>query len=90
MKGKMLMFSKTSLCSFLYDVHVFCFSQENEAVKSIYEKDKSQKCFIYQNLTDTNSTTLFFVFIWDLDSELNEKDSREIIFEVLTQSKILK
>ena len=76
----MLIFSKTSLCSFVYDMtDVFCFPQENETVKNIYEKHKIQKCFIYQNLTDTNSAPAFFVFICDLNSKLNKKDSRKII-----------
>lgn len=33
---------------------------------------------------------MFFVFICNLNSQLNEKDSRKIIFEVLTQSKVHK
>lgn len=71
-------FSKTSLCSFAYYmIHVFCFPQKNKTVKI-------QKCFIYQNLTDTDSTSLYF-FICDLNYQVNEKNSRKIIIEVLTQ-----
>ena len=51
---------------------------------------KIQKCFAYQNLIKINSTSFFFVFICDLNSQLNKQDSRKVIFEVLTQSKILK
>ena len=90
-KGKMLMSSRTSLSSFVYyKTDVFCFPQENKAVKDIYEKHEIQKYFIYQNLTDTDSTSLFFVFICDLNSQLNQKNSIKIIFEVLIQSSILK
>ena len=90
-KGKMLMSSKTSLCSFVYyKTDVFCFPQESKAVKDTYEKHKIQKYFIYQNLVDTDSTSLFFVLICDLNSQLNQKNSIKIIFEVLTQSSILK
>ena len=43
----------------------------------------------YQNLTDTDSTSIFFVFICKITCTINEKGSRDIIFEVLTKSKIL-
>ena len=66
MKGKMLMFTKTSLQSFIYDmIDIFCFP--DKAIQKIYEKYKIKKCFLYQNLTDTDSTSLFFVFIWNAD-----------------------
>ena len=39
-------------------------------------------------LTQTLSTSLFFVFICDLNYPLNEKDSRIEIFEVMINSKI--
>ena len=55
-------------------------------IKSIRFKNT----FIYQNLTNIDSTSLFFVFICNLSSQLKRKDRRKIIFEVLTQSKILK
>ena len=44
--------------------------------------------FLYQNLTDADSTFLFFVFICNLNCQLNEKDSRNVIFEVMINSKI--
>ena len=53
LNGKVLMFSKTSIQSFVYDlIDIFMFPTDD--VKEI------QKCFLYQNLTDTNSTSLFF------------------------------
>ena len=46
MKGKMLMFSKISLTSFVCDVtNVFCFPDEN--VKKTFGKYNIQKCFLY-------------------------------------------
>ena len=64
MKGKMLMFAKTSLQSFVYDmIDVFCFP--DHAVQEIYKKYQIEKCYMYQNLTDTDSTLLFFIFICD-------------------------
>ena len=56
-------------------IDVFCFPEDNPKVQAIYEKHKIEKCFLYQNLTDTDSTSLFFVFICNLNCQLNEKDS---------------
>ena len=89
MKGKMLMFSKTFPTSFVYHfIDAFCFPDEN--VKKIYEKYNIQKCFLYQNLTDTDSTSLFFIFVCNMNSQVSEKESRNIFSEALIQSKILK
>ena len=56
-KGKMLVFAKLSLKSFVYDmIDVFCFP--NEEIQKIYDHYQIEKCFLYQNLTDTNSTSL--------------------------------
>ena len=78
----MLMFAKISLQSFVYHmIDVFWFS--DELVQKIFEKYKTQKCFLYQNLTDADSTSLFFVFICGIDCIINEKESRNILFEVM-------
>ena len=81
MKGKILMFAKTSLQSFTYDViDVFYFP--DESAKKIYEKYQIKTCFLYQNLTDTGSTSLFFIFICNHGCSVSEKTSRDIIFKV--------
>ena len=86
-KGKMLMFAKLSIKSFVYDmIDVFCFP--NETIKEIYHQHQIQKCFLYQNLTDTDSTSLFFVFICNLESTIPESEARKIIFECMIKSKI--
>ena len=88
LNGKMLMFSKTSIQSFVYDmIDVFMFP--NEDIQKIYESYEIQKCFLYQNLTDTDSTSLFFVFICNLSCSFDEKRSRDITFKVLIKSKLL-
>ena len=85
---KMLLFSKTSIQSFVYNlINVFTFP--DDVVKKIYEKNEIQKCFFFQNLIDTDSTSLFFIFICKLLCYINEKTARNIIFEVLTKSKVL-
>ena len=62
LNGKMLMFSKVSIKSFVYDlIDVFMFPSQD--VQKIYQKYKINKCYLYQNLTDTDSTSLFFIFI---------------------------
>ena len=59
MKGKMLMLAKTSLQSFVYDmIDVFYFL--DHAVQEIDKKYQIEKCYMHQNLTDTDSTSLFF------------------------------
>ena len=51
LNGKMLMFSKVSIKSFVYDIiDVFMFP--NKEIKKIYQKYKINKCLVEQNLTD--------------------------------------
>ena len=87
-KGKMLMFAKLSIKSFVYDmIDVFCYP--NDEIKEIYNRYQIEKCLLYQNLTDTDSTSLFFLFICSFDSELPESEARKVIFECIINSKIL-
>ena len=52
MKGKMIMFPKTSLISFVYDlVDVFCFPENHPKVQAIYEKHK-YKLFLSKSNRD--------------------------------------
>ena len=87
-KGKMLMFAKLSIKSFVYDmIDVFCFP--NKDIQMIYDFYRIEKCFLYQNLTDTDSTSLLFVFVCNLQSTLPESQARKVIFECMIKSKIL-
>ena len=84
------MFAKTSLQSFNYDIIViFMFPEEDNGVAAIYEKDKVKSCQLYQNLTDTDSTFLSFIFICDRSSEISKRESRNIIFQVLIVLKVI-
>ena len=88
LNGQMLIFSKTSIQSFVYDlIDVFMFP--DDVVKEIYKKYEIQKWFLFQNLTDAGSTSLFFTFIFRLSCSVDEKTARKIIFKVLTKSKVL-
>ena len=82
------MFSKVSLKSFVYDlIDVFIFPNE-ETKKKIYDKHKIQKRFIHQNVTDTDSTSVFFTLICQLDCIVDERESTKIIFEVMKKSEV--
>ena len=87
-KGKMLMFAKLSIKLFVYDMmDVFCFP--NADIQSIYDYYQIEKYFLYQNLTDTDSRSLLFLFICNLECVLPESKARNVIFECMVKSKIL-
>ena len=69
--GKVLMFAKLSLMSFIYEVlETFCFPDGN--VRAILNK----KVGIYCILEDTDSTSLKFIFISDRNSQTPESKFR--------------
>ena len=75
----MLMFAKLSLHSFVYDmVNVFCFP--DKTIQEIYNRYQIQKCFLYENLTDTNSTSLFFLILFVMSIVLLQKVKQEKLF----------
>ena len=87
MKGKMLMFAKVSILSFNYDlIDVFMFP--NQKTKEIYEENNIIKCYLYQNLTDTDSTSLTFLFVCKSECNLPENKARDLVFEIMLKSKI--
>ena len=59
LNGKMLMFSKVSVKSFVFNlIDVFMFP--NEEIQKIYSEFNIERCNLYQNLTDTDSASIFF------------------------------
>ena len=69
---KMLMFSKVSIKSFIYDlIDVFMFP--NEEIKKNYLEFKVDRCYLYQNLTDTYSISFFCFFVCDLKCSIDER-----------------
>ena len=77
LNGKMLMFSKVSIKSFVYDlIDVFMFPDQE--IREIYQKYHVDKCYLYQNLTDTDSTSTFFVFICNLNCSVSQDKARKI------------
>ena len=86
-KGKMLVFGKMSLKSFVYDIiDVFCFPDDK--IKGICDKSNIEKCFLYLNLTDTDSCSMFFIFICKLEFCIPKSDFRNVLFKIFNYSKI--
>ena len=86
-KEKMLIFAKMSLKSFVYNIiDVFCFPDDK--VKGIFDKNDIEKCFLYLNLTDTDSCSMFFIFICKLECCIPESVFRNVLFEIFQHSKI--
>ena len=61
----------------------------DEIVKNVYDKYEVIKCFLYHNLTDTDSTLLFFIFIRKLSCSIDKEKANNVIFEILTKSQII-
>ena len=89
MLGKLLMFAKLSLKSFIYDL-VETFYFPSQLMLDIYKKLKIEKIEINHILTDTDSTALQFIIISDHNSHKPEHKLRDIIFEVIVATKIYK
>ena len=49
--GKMLMFAKVLLKSFVYDI-IDVFSFPYEEIRAVYNQYDIEKCFLYLNVTD--------------------------------------
>ena len=86
MSGKLLMFAKLSLKSFVYDL-VETFMFPSDKVKEILEKYKVERVETFHVLTDVDSTSLKFIFLSDPYRKISEKTYSIIIFEVIIASK---
>ena len=56
------MFTKVSIKSFVYDL-IDTFMFPNAEVQEIYKKYKVNRCYLDQNLTDTDSTSIFSFYM---------------------------
>ena len=75
LNGKMLMFSKVSIKSFVYDlIDVFMFPDQE--IRESYQKYQVDKCYLYQNITGTDSSSIFFVFICNSNCSLSKDKAR--------------
>ena len=82
LSGKILMFAKLSLMSFIYEL-IETFYFRSEIVKKIYQKYLIEKVYIYYRLSDTDSTCLKSIFVSSTDNDILDRKFREIIFEVI-------
>ena len=87
MSGKLLMFAKLSLNSFIYSL-VETLTYLTETVRQIYQKYQIEKILCYHILTDTDSTALQFAIISDPSSTYPECDVRDILFEIFVKTEI--
>ena len=89
MSGKLLMFAKLSLKSFVYTlVELLHFPEENPIVASIYEKYDIKQINCYQIWTDTDSTSIQFIIVSDPASTYPECNVRDILFEFFSKTEI--
>ena len=89
MLGKLLMFAKLSLKSFIYTL-VETFYFPSQLLLDIYKKYKIEKIEINHVLTDTDSTALQFIIISDSNSNTPEPKFRNIVFEIIVATKMYK
>ena len=83
------MFAKRSIKSFIYNItEIFYFPTKE--IEDLYDKYFIEKAEIFHILTNTDSTTLQFIFISNPNSYLPEEKFRDVIFEVIIMSKIYK
>ena len=89
MSGKLLMFAKLSLKSFIYSVvELLSFQEENPIVAKIYDKYNIEQVLCYQVLTDTDSTSLQFIIVSEPTSTYPECNVRDILFKIFSYTEI--
>ena len=87
MSGKLLMFATRFLKSLIYDIaETFCFP--DQTIAEIYKKISNRASSNLSHTNYTDSAALQFPFISDPNRDLPEGKFRDIIFEVITATKI--
>ena len=87
MLGKLLMFAKLSLKTFIYSL-VETLYFPNSIVKEIYKKYQIERVLCYHVLRDTGSTSLQFIIISDPGNDYEESKIRDMILEVIVKTDI--
>ena len=73
--GKMLMFPKLSLKSFIYLLaELLTFPDENDIVRKIYDQYLIERILVFHILTDRDSTSIQFVATSKIDSTFREPE----------------
>ena len=65
-----------------------CIFFPDDKIKCIFDKNDIEKCFLYLNLTDTDSCSMFFIFICKLERCIAKSDFRNVLFEIFKCWKI--
>ena len=86
--GKMLMFAKISLESFVNDLTETFFFPDKKT-REIYNKYMVERVFPYSILTDTKSICVFFIFICKPESDLYDSKFKDVLFEVIVENELL-
>ena len=91
MSGRLLMFAKLSLKSFIYSlIELLAFPHKNSIVQEIYQKYGIKKIYCYHILTDTGSTSLQLIIVSDLTGTFPENNVRDILSEIFSSTEIRK
>ena len=90
MSGKLLIFAKRSLKSFIYSLVELLHFQQKKPQKQLpfTKKYDNEQIFCSQVLTDTDSTSIRFIFVSDLPVSYPESDVRDILFEIFSKTEI--
>ena len=89
MSGKLLMFAKLSLKSFIYSlIELLSFPEKNRLVQEIYDRHQIERIFVYHILTDTDSTSLQFLVVSNVQSTFTEDEVRNVLFEIFPENEI--
>ena len=71
--GKMLMFAKLSLMSFIYKLTETFYFPSRKTIE-IYNKYNIERTFLYHVLTDTDSTCIMFLIICNVENNIPTKN----------------
>ena len=89
MSGKLFMFAKLLLKSFIYSlVELLYFSEENSIVFQICKQHEIEKIH-YHILTATDSTSIQTVIVSNADSTFPESKTHDILFEIFSKTEIV-
>ena len=61
-----------------------------ENTREIYAKNDIEYVYVYQILTDTDSTSLQFLIICNEKSTKNDREYRDVIFDVTNSNDVFK
>ena len=87
MTRTLLFFTKPSLKNFVNEpIETMCFP--DETVSDIYKEYNIEKVEMFHISTDTDSTSLKFIFICNPNSDISDNKYRDVIFVLIVASKI--